>query len=390
MRDIYSAGTMSTSSRKTIIGSIAVSIAFVMELTLVPLLLPSIQEQFGLSITELAWVFNAYGVAVALGVLIGGWFGDVYDTRKVFGLGVFFFALGSTVTASAGTYETMIVGRIMQGFGGGIFSPLVPILLTRAAPDRPGKVLIVWGSIAGYIAASAPFFYSNVLVDYGWNLAFIIFAAVSVVALAVVLKSDAAEDPDDTAKEHPHYARLLESRDIWVLFAYVFCTYGTITYYLFRLPLWLSENKHSVVSIGLTLSILWLSFSFMSTLLRNHVDAPRIRRILTAAPAFIAAGFTLGYMCDDLSCLMLSSVLVGCGLACSNAPSTQLILEFAPKGMSAVSASMDITFARLGGVVAVTYLAQSDFVVAVISAVTFCLIAGICAIALGKRLKTTP
>lgn len=81
---------MTLSSRRTIIGSIAVSIAFVMELTLVPLLLPAIQGQFDLSISELAWVFNSYVIAVALGGLLGGWLGDVFNTKSVFGAGVFF------------------------------------------------------------------------------------------------------------------------------------------------------------------------------------------------------------------------------------------------------------------------------------------------------------
>ena len=69
------------SSRGTIIGSIAVSIGYVMELTLVPLLLPAIQSQFDLSVSEVAWVFNSYGIAVAVGVLVGGWLGDLLNTK---------------------------------------------------------------------------------------------------------------------------------------------------------------------------------------------------------------------------------------------------------------------------------------------------------------------
>jgi MFS family permease len=378
---------MTVSSRRTIIGSIAVSIAFVMELTLVPLLLPAIQSQFNLSIGDVAWVFNSYGIAVAVGVLVGGWLGDAFNIKKVFCVGVLFFASGSFLVAFAGSYEIIIAGRFLQGFGGGIFSPLVPLLLTKATPHRPGKVLIIWGSVAGYVAATGPLLYSGVLVGYGWNWAFVFFAVVSIVAMAIVLKSQTGDEPTSFTKSGPNFSKLLVSRDLWVMFGYVFCTYGSITYYLFRLPLWLTDNQFQAVNIGLTLSILWLSFSAASTFLRNQVDEPHVRKILLAAPVFIASAFLLVYICHQTTCLAFSAILVGFGLACSNAPSTQLILKFAPKGMRAASASMDITFARLGGVATVTLLAKAMFGYAVFAIVLLCLMAFICALITAKRLS---
>ena len=281
---------MSVSSLKVIFGSITASIAFVMELTLVPLLLPAIQEQYSLSTSELSWVFNSYGVAVAVGVLMGGWLGDTFNVRRVFALGVLFFAAGSAIVAYAGLYEVMIAGRIMQGFGGGVFSPLIPLLLTNASPNRPGKILIVWGSVAGYVAAFAPFVYGSTLEAYGWNLAFVIFAVISLVALAIIYNSRTDSAPASLDGTGLIYFRLLRSKDLWVLFGYVFCTYGSITYFLFRFPLWLAENDLQLASIGFSLSIMWLSFSVVSTFLRNKVDKPHVRVILLAAPLLIASG----------------------------------------------------------------------------------------------------
>lgn len=379
------AGSMSVSSRKVILGSITASIAFVLELTLVPLLLPAIQTQFDLSISELSWLFNSYGAAVAVGVLMGGWLGDTFNTKRVFGVGVMFFAFGSAVVAYGGVYEAIIAGRVMQGFGGGVFSPLIPLLLTRSSPNRPGKILIVWGSVAGYVAAFAPFLYGSTLAIYNWNLAFVIFAAVSLAALAIINFSLAEDEPASLTKSGPSYFRLLRSRDLWVMFGYVFCTYGAITYYLFRLPLWLAENDFRVASIGFSLSTMWLSFSVLSTLLRNKVDEPHVRGILLAAPVLIASGFPLAYFCQDIACLVLASMLIGAGLACSNAPSTQLILKFAPKKMRAASVSLDITFARLGGVAFVAVLSQSLFGYAVVAVVLMCIFAFLCALAAARR-----
>lgn len=384
--EIDKAGSVALSTRRAIIGPIAANIAFVMELTLVPLLLPAIQSEFGLSIGGLAWVFNSYGVAVAIGVFLGGWCGDAFNTRKVFGYGVAFFAAGSLLVAAAQSFETLIIGRAIQGLGAGIFSPLVPLLLTRASPQKPGRMLIVWGSIAGYVAAFAPLLYGSFVGEYGWNIAFISIAAIAIIALVVLNRTQVAENPTPCSSSAADYSALFRAGYLWVTFVYVFCTYGSITYYLFRLPVWLSENEVKTASVGFVLSVLWLTFSGLSTLLRNMVDRHYIRTIMLAAPFLIAAGLLLSHYNENLFLLILSSVLVGSGLACSNAPSTQLILRFAPKGMSAVSTSLDITFARLGGIATVAILAETQVAYVVSAICLLCVVAAFCALATGKGL----
>ncbi|MEM6888564.1 MAG: MFS transporter [Pseudomonadota bacterium] len=380
------ASEMTSSSQRAILGSIAASIAFVMELTLVPLLLPAIHSQFELSISQIAWVFNSYGIAVAFGVLFGGWLGDRFGIRRLFGVGVVLFALGAVAVASAGSLETIIVGRVIQGFGGGVFSPLVPLLLTRALPHRPGKVLIIWGSVTGYVAAFAPLVFSHGVNEFGWQLAFGVFALISVVALLTVAKSNAG-DATQAVDAPPKYRRLFQSRELWLIFVYVFCTYGAITFYLFRLPLWLAENDYKVVSIGFILFAIWFSFSIVSTLLRNLVDSPRVRGILLIAPLLIAAGFPVATLSGGMLTFAFSALLVGTGLACSNAPSTQMILKFAPIGMSAVSTSLDITFARLGGVATVAVLAQMPFEKSILAILVMSLVAVLCALGCVRKPK---
>lgn len=379
--EIDRTGPVTVSPRTAIIGPVAANIAFVMELTLVPLLLPSIQSQFGLSIGELAWVFNAYGIAVAFGVLLGGWCGDTFETRKVFGYGVAFFGAGSLLVAAAGSFETLIIGRTIQGFGGGIFSPLVPLLLTRTSPLKPGRTLILWGSIAGYVAALAPLFYGSVFGEHSWNIAFIFIAIIAGIALVILNGLQTTKNPASSTGKGANYAELCRNRNLWLTFTYVFCTYGSITYYLFRLPVWISHSDTKIAGLGLVLSVMWLTFSGLSTLLRNMVDRPHLRMIMLATPLLIVAGFLLSYNNENLPLLVLSSVFVGAALACSNAPSTQLVLRFAPNGMSAVSTSLDITFARLGGIATVAILAETEFAYAVPAICLSCLVAAFSAMA---------
>ena len=377
--DIGQVAPEHASSHTAIIGPIAANVAFVMEITLVPLLLSAIQLQFSLTVGDLAWVFNSYGIAVALGVLLGGWCGDIFNTRKVFGFGVAFFAAGSLVVAASESFEMLIIGRLFQGFGAGIFSPLVPLLLTRVSPQNPGRMLIVWGSIAGYVTAFAPFFYGHFLSAYGWKIAFVIIAALAIVALIILILTHPRNDIAPASRPILNYSELFHTRKLWVTFAYVFCTYGAITYYLFKLPIWLSKADDRSVGVGLALTILWLTFSGLSTLLRNMVDRHHLRTIMLAAPFLIAAGVPLSYYSENIWLIVLSPALIGAGLACSNAPSTQLVLRFSPKGMSGVSTSLDITFARLGGIATVAILAGSAFAYSVTAICLLSLVAFVCA-----------
>ena len=385
--EIEKASPVTAPMRQPIIGPIAANIAFVMELTLVPLLLPGIQLQFSLSIGDLAWIFNSYGIAVAVGLLIGGWCGDAFDPRKVFGYGVAFFAAGSLLVAAAPDYETLIIGRVIQGLGAGIFAPLLPLLLTRSAPLNPGRMLIFWGSIAGYVAAFAPLLYGRFFDEQSWNLAFIFIAVLAIVALMILKGSQVSDDCVARSGPPIDYLELFRVPRLWITLVYVFCTYGSITYYLFRLPVWLSDNEINAASVGLAMTVMWLIFSGLSTLLRNLVDSPNIRTIMLAAPLLIALGLPLSYDSDNLSFLLLSSAVVGSGLACSNAPSTQLILQFAPKGMTAVSTSLDITFARLGGIATVAIFAEAEIASAVSATCFLCLIAALCALMASKGLR---
>ncbi|WP_299690001.1 MFS transporter [uncultured Tateyamaria sp.] len=352
-----------------------------MELTLVPLLLPAMRSAFDLSLGEVAWIFNSYSVAVAVGVLVGGLFGDTFKTAKVFAFGVAAFFAGSVLLAISANGDTLIAARMVQGFGAGVFSPLVPVLLTQAAPDKPGRMLILWGSLAGYVAAVAPLAYSGILVAGNWSLAFVFIASIAALSLLFLVWLPPADDPSAGTRDRPEYHRIFSAGHLWLTLAYVFITYGAITYFLFRLPLWLTEAGVQTTYIGFVLSTFWLTFSGLSALLRNKVDQHHVLSIMAVAPVLIGAGVLLSYNIS-IAVLVGAAMLVGSGLACSNAPSTQMILRHAPPGLSAMSASLDITLARLGGIVTVALLAETGVSFAGIAISVACVVAALFAFAI--------
>ncbi len=337
------------------------SVAFVAELTVVPLLLPDMQRSFGLADREVVWVFNVYAIAVAMFVLLGGWLGDRLKKRTVFFARASLFVIGAIVCLIAEDLPVLLAGRFLQGMGGGIFSPLIPILLTRAVPDQPGRALILWGSIAGCVATFAPLLGAAAMSTVGWRSVFAGFALIALTALflLVFVKAGVAEARDT---EPPNIGRLFRLPRVWTVLVYVFCTYGCFTLVLFILPHRLLGAGHSEQYAGAIVALLWLTFSLVSALLRNLVDGQLLRVFIILAPLSLGLGALVAVAYSDAWMMAFAAFFAGLGLAMCNAPSTQLLFRVAPRELHSFSASLDITFARIGGVAFVHLIVHSTTV----------------------------
>ena len=341
-------------------GLITASIAFVMELTLLPLVLSAIQDDLSLGVVELGWVFNSYAIAVAVAVLFCGFAGDRFDKRRLFMVGVVLFAGGSVLSALSGTLGTLIPSRVLQGLGGGLFFPLVPVLLTQANAERSGRILMIWGGLAGFVAAVLPMFGGILLTTFGWSAVFLCFAACAIAGLALFALGQLGQVAD-AMRSVPDYRKLLSIRGYWVLLTYIFLTYGCFSYYLFHYPVSWHEAGFTNRSVSLLLTTVWLSFSVVSFLLRDRMEGPGLNKSLLVAPALLALAFVIAAFDQEGPPLqLLSAVLAGTGLACCNSPSTHLLLRVSPKDLRAFSSCLDIIFARCGSVATITLLTVMD------------------------------
>jgi MFS family permease len=364
---------MSTSRSASIILPILASSAYVLELSFVPLVLPSMADALGLSNREIAGVFNSYMVAVAVAVLVGGWAGDRFDTKSVFSLGVVSFVAGSLIVAFSSSISALLFGRFLQGAGGGLFSPLIPVLLKQAAKGRPGRLLILWGSVSGLLAAIIPIA-TNLMVDaVDWSLIFLLLAVVA--APAVVLTffrstSDITEKP-----RFQFRVSLFQPIKVWALYGYVFLSFGLIMLYVFLMPMTLDQAGYSLMQTAYAMSAFWFAFTVSGVLLRDQVDTAKIWLILAIAPLFIGAGFLVFVLPLSFQSVAIFSAFIGIGFACCNATSTTLILQYCKPNSESVAASLDISIARVGAVAAValiaplspSYLASAYIIISVLA-----------------------
>ncbi|HXJ62265.1 MAG TPA: MFS transporter [Actinomycetota bacterium] len=122
----------------------------VLDISVVNVALPSIQKDLGFSAAGLQWVVNAYTLAFAGFLLLGGRAADLYGRRKMFIVGLTMFSLASLVGGFAQTKGMLIGARAVQGLGGAVLAPAtLTILVTSFAAGRErARALGVWSAMA--------------------------------------------------------------------------------------------------------------------------------------------------------------------------------------------------------------------------------------------------
>ena len=95
----------------------------ILDVSIVNVALPNIREDLGMSQSGLAWVLNAYTLAFAGFLLLGGRAADLYGRRRLFLIGVALFGGASLLGGLAQNGSELIIARALQGFGGAVLSP---------------------------------------------------------------------------------------------------------------------------------------------------------------------------------------------------------------------------------------------------------------------------
>jgi EmrB/QacA subfamily drug resistance transporter len=154
--------------------------------TVVNVALKTIGKDLGASLQDLQWVSNAYMLALASLILIGGSLGDRFGRRKVFTLGVTWFALASLLCGLAQTPGELIGARALQGIGGALLTPgsLAMIQGSYRTEDR-SRAIGAWSGLGGIAAAIGPFVGGWLVEFASWRWVFLLNLPLAVVTVAI-------------------------------------------------------------------------------------------------------------------------------------------------------------------------------------------------------------
>jgi MFS family permease len=107
----------------------------ILDMTVVNIALPHIQNSLHFSATSLSWVLNGYTLTSGGLLLLGGRAGDILGRRRMFIAGIALFTLASLAGGLATTPGVLLAARALQGVGGAFASPAVLALIVTSFPE---------------------------------------------------------------------------------------------------------------------------------------------------------------------------------------------------------------------------------------------------------------
>ncbi|MFI1763008.1 MFS transporter [Streptomyces sp. NPDC020800] len=158
----------------------------VLDVSVVNVALPSMRTDLGLSASGLQWVVNAYAIAFAGFMLLGGRAGDLYGRKRMFLVGLGLFTLASLGGGLAQEGWQLLLARAVQGLGAAVLAPSTLTLLTAAVPEGPARAraIATWTAV-GAGGGAAGGLVGGALVDtLSWRWVLLINVPVGAVVLA--------------------------------------------------------------------------------------------------------------------------------------------------------------------------------------------------------------
>jgi EmrB/QacA subfamily drug resistance transporter len=398
----------------TVLGSALAAI----DMTVVGIALPAIGREFGSGIATLQWVVTAYTLTLAGLLLVSGALGDRYGRRRVFVIGVVWFALASVLCAVAPGAGVLIAARGLQGVGAALLTPgSLAILEASFVKEDRGKAIGAWSGLGGVATAIGPFLGGWLVQAASWRLIFIINIPIAAVVVALAIRHvPESRDPDATGRvditggilvtlglvgltygliEGPGrgftdpvvLAALVGGVVLLVVFAIwesrarhpmlpldlfastqftatnlvTFVVYGALGGALFLLPITLQQvSGYTPLEAGVSLLPLTLIMLLLSA--RSGALATRIgpRLQMSVGPIVVGAGFALftlvGTGGNYLTEVLPAVVVMGLGLAITVAPLTMTVLAAAPARHAGMASAVNNDVARAAGLIAVAVL----------------------------------
>jgi len=398
----------------TVLGSGIASL----DATVVNIALPTIGRDFHTGIAALQWVINGYTLTLAAFLLIGGSLGDRFGRRKLYLIGIVWFALASAACGLAPGAGFLIAARVLQGVGAALLTPgSLAILEASFVPADRARAIGAWSGLSGVAVAAGPLVGGSLISAASWRWIFFINVPIAVAVVALGIRHvPESRDPRATGKidyagalagvvfltgitfafiEAPALGRsspavlamalvgvlglaaflvrerraaspmlplsIFAERQFAATNAVTFLVYAALVGATFLLPVVLQVVwGYSPLASGLALlplTIILLALSARSGQLATRIG-PRLQ--MSAGPVVVGAGLamlTLVTSGSNYVVYVLPAVVVfALGLAITVAPLTATAMSSAPAELSGIASAVNNDVARFGGLLAVAVL----------------------------------
>ncbi|MFC5802121.1 MFS transporter [Streptomyces formicae] len=179
----------SATGRWIVLTTVLGSSMALLDSTVVNVALPHIGDDLDADLADLQWTVNAYMLTLAGLILLGGALGDRYGRRRVFVIGVVWFALASLACGLAPNALVLIIARALQGVGGALLTPgSLAIIQASFHPEDRARAVGLWSGFGGVGAAVGPFVGGWLVDGPGWRWVFLLNVPLAALCVPVALR----------------------------------------------------------------------------------------------------------------------------------------------------------------------------------------------------------
>ncbi len=175
----------------------------ILDVSIVNVALPSIGSGLGFSSTALQWVINAYTIAFAGFLLLGGRAADLLGRKPIFLIGTAAFSLFSLAAALSDSQTTLLGARALQGLAAALMSPATLSIVTtstKAGTERT-RALGIWAAVGGLGASSGALLGGLLTQAFGWPAIFAVNVPLGAAAVLIGLRVIPADGLRDVESE---------------------------------------------------------------------------------------------------------------------------------------------------------------------------------------------
>ena len=168
----------------------------VVDVSIVNVALPYMQGNLGVSLSEIGWVSTSYSIANVIVIPLSAWLGLRFGKKRYFIFSLVAFVLASILCGLASNLTMLIVGRDIQGLGGGGLLAKAQALMFETVPrEEQAKASTIFslGVIGG--PAIGPALGGYLTDNFGWRWIFFINIPLGIIAVMMASTFLPKDDP---------------------------------------------------------------------------------------------------------------------------------------------------------------------------------------------------
>jgi MFS family permease len=160
-----------------------------LDISIVGPAIPSIEKYLQINSQFSGWIFSIYVLFNLVGISLFARLSDIHGRRKIYVISIIIFALGSILVSVTDSYDMLLLGRAIQGFGASGIFPVASAVIGDIYPfEKRGQLLGLLGAVFGIAFMIGPFIAGILLHYFSWNVLFIINIPISAVLVFYSLK----------------------------------------------------------------------------------------------------------------------------------------------------------------------------------------------------------